>query len=690
MLIEKQTVTFFWILSDFLSGRSKSLEITEELMKHVDSTSLAKLAANSEDKNSSAALWLLLLQRLTAVSSDTRLDLRNSAIQTLLRIFDAYGDRLTPEAWSMCIKSVLFRLLSSLQDELESTTEDGTEGDRNEWHDTSVVALDGISNLLANYLDVLTTHSSFNELWKELLVHFAKLLDFKVLAINTVVFKALAHILSQANGEQTANLNEDAVDLAWELWARGVPTTKTDEEKGEDNQGCLIAYAGALTELYQLIKEKLTVKRVERILTLLHSSAQEASFGSFASDLDNLTQLQSKILEAVKMIRTDVDGVPSAMLSHASKLATLAFEQDLSREKKPKRTFVALSRASISFLETVALKHAADEDIYVSGSLATALAAFCKPIALKYSFPLTTKAVQPWRVATLSALAVLEAALPQLKALKVPKETAQHVWYNVASLGHSILSANCDDAVVETNFTADEEFDIASFKQLRDMIIPDLGAEDVPDKARKSLASSLFKTSIIHAPTDTDYEIINGESESGLSALYETRTGRTVFVPPTRRTKIAYVAFEELFTLVAREEADQSAKPKAKKKGGAAKDDASAMSARARIASSVAPFFILRCALALRAYVADQPLRGKMPQPVSQRQELLWTLQKLVHLHSESDAIPALKGAQSTSRKHLLRLYPLLVKGLVAGGDEKVLELLREALDVIGGELGIV
>lgn len=658
-------------------------------MKDIDSASLAKLA-NSEDKNSSAALWLLLLQRLTAVSSDTRLELRNSAIQTLLRIFDAYGDRLTPEAWSMCIKSVLFRLLSSLQNELESTDEeDESDNCRNEWHDTSVVVLNGVSTLLANYLDILTTHSSFNELWKELLSHVAKLLDFKVLAINTAAFKALSHILKQANEDEKTKLDTDAVDLAWDLWAREVPAAEMNEEKAEDNQPCLIAYIGALTELYQLIQEKLTVKRVERILNLLQVSAVEASFGSFASDLDNLTQLQSKIMEAVKMIRTDVPGIPSAMLSHVSKLATLAFEQELSREKKPKRTFVALSRASISFLEAVALKHAADEDIYTSGSLATALAAICKPIALKYSFPLTTKAVQPWRVATLSAIAVLDVTLPQLKSLKVSKETAQHVWFNIASLSDSILSADCSDATESTDFGADEEFDIASFNKLRDMIIPDLGAEDVPDKARKSLASSLFKTSIIHAPTDTDFDIINGESENGLSALYETRTGRTIFVAPTRRTKIAYVAFDELFALVTQEETDQPPKTKQKKKS-APKDETSQLSMRARIASSVAPFFILRCALTLRAYVADQPLRGKMPQPLSQRNELLWTLRKLVELHSESESIPALKGAHSKSRKHLLRLYPLLVKGLMVGGDEKVLELLREALDVIGGELGTI
>jgi hypothetical protein len=39
-------------------------------------------------------------------------DTRTGAIQTLLRIFDAYGHQLSPEAWSMCLQSVMFNLLS--------------------------------------------------------------------------------------------------------------------------------------------------------------------------------------------------------------------------------------------------------------------------------------------------------------------------------------------------------------------------------------------------------------------------------------------------------------------------------------------------------------------------------------------------------------------------------------------------
>jgi len=111
-----------------------------------------------------------------------------------------------------------------------------------------------------------------------------------------------------------------------------------------------------------------------------------------------------------------------------------------------------------------------------------------------------------------------------------------------------------------------------------------------------------------------------------------------------------------------------------------------------RLAQTAAPYLILRCALSIRAYVADQPLRGRMPQPLSQRKELTRILRCLVDLRSEPEAIPDAPNVESERRKHLLRLYPLLVGGIqVAGtaGDDKVLSLIREALDVVGGEFGV-
>ncbi|KAK5987788.1 Protein MON2-like-like protein [Cladobotryum mycophilum] len=677
------TITFFWALSDFLSGRDKSLDITTDLIQGTEASNLEDMAVDRSRDGSGAALWMLLLLRLTAVASDDRLELRNSAIQTLLRIFDAYGDRLSPEAWSICLKSVVFRLLSSLEGELKSAEDDEVDdSDRSDWHDTAVVVLNGISTLLGNYLEVLTVHPSFNDLWLELLGHLATLLDFRVLDINTATFKTLSHVLSQSGDDLKPIFNETTVKIAWDLWSRGIPITKTVKGKTQDNQNCLTAYVAAFREVYRLIQADLTVDQVKRILTLLRQTVEEASMGNYVLDVESLTPLQTQILAAVKMIRTDVSCVPSALITQVSEFVTLPYEQDYAAQTGPKRTYVAMSKASMQVLENLILSHAAEEDIYNSGSVSVALSALCRPIALKYQFPIVTKSTQPWVLATSSALAVIEATLSQLSLLDIPKETTQNIWSTIVLIADGILSAECDGAPSGTNFSTDEAADIASFHRLVKLIIPSIGSDHVADKARNEYAESLFRTSIIHEPTPADKVIIYTERAAGLSKLYTPRAGRTVSVPPTRRTQMAYVAFEELFSLISVEQSSAAM-------SATIKQSESPSVLQARIASTIAPFLILRCALTLRGYVADQPLRGKMPQPLSQRKELLWILRKLVDLRSRSEAIPALKGADSESRKHLLRLYPLMVKALRIQGDEKVLELLREALDVVGGEIGI-
>ncbi|KAJ4858609.1 dimerization and cyclophilin-binding domain of mon2 domain-containing protein [Trichoderma breve] len=677
------TVTFFWALSDFLSGKDKSLDITIDLFQAADVDALERLAADHGGQGSDAALWMLLLLRLTAVASDDRVELRNTAIQTLLRIFDAYGERLSPEAWSICIKSVVFKLLASLEGELKTTQdEEVDETDRVEWHDTAVVVLNGISTLLGNNLEVLTAHSSFNELWNKLLEHLATLLDFKVLDINTATFKALSHVLSQSGSEEKPVFNETTVRFAWDLWSRGIPITKSPSGKAQDNQNCLTAYVAALREVYRLIKSDITVERVQRILGLLRHTVEEASVGSYATDIDNLTQLQAQVLDAVKMIRTDISGVPSALIKQVSEFVTLAYDQYYEAQPPSKRTYVAMSKTSMQMLEGLVVSHSTDTDIYTSGAVSAALSALLRPIALKYQFPITTRTVQPWKLATSTVLTIAEATLSKLDDLDIPTDTIQGIWQLIAEIADGILSADCDNPPPGTSVAEDEAADIAWFHKLVELVIPSMGSEKVKEETRSAYTRSLFKTSIIHEPPSTDKVIIQ-DGGAGLPKLYQPRAGLTTSVPPTQRTKMAYVVFEELFLLISTDE-PAAHKPSAAK----AMEDHSA--SRTRIACTAAPFLILRCALTLRAYVSDQPLRGKMPQPLSQRKELLWTLQKLVGLQSQSEAIPPLEKAQSDVRKHLLRLYPLIVKALRVQGDEKVLSLLREALDVIGGEFGVV
>lgn len=71
-------MTFFWAISDFLSAKSKTMSITEEMVPKMGDQALVKLAAEPFEEGSGAALWMLLLLRLTSVATDQRLELRNS------------------------------------------------------------------------------------------------------------------------------------------------------------------------------------------------------------------------------------------------------------------------------------------------------------------------------------------------------------------------------------------------------------------------------------------------------------------------------------------------------------------------------------------------------------------------------------------------------------------------------------
>jgi hypothetical protein len=600
-------------------------------------------------------------------------DTRTGAIQTLLRIFDAYGHQLSPEAWSMCLQSVMFNLLSSIESQLEENNDSESSmssKDKTGWNETTVVVLSGITNLLADYLDVLSSHPTFAKSWQTLLNHFNTLLDFKVLDINTAVFKALQKLLSRGNLEEKSQTNFDgpALDLAWGLWSQSLPVIQPDPSaKRFDNQNYLTAYVSAFPEIYRLIEADLNADRVRTIITLLREAIQQASAAAYSADIDYLTPLQTQVLEALRIIRTDIEGVPAALISQVAEFVALAFDRkEPSSSEGQRPTYVALSKAAMTLLEKLVVSHSSDLDIYTSGALSSSLTALAKPIVLKYSFPITTKSTYPWKQATTSALAILESILPILTKAGFKDEAIRSLWTSIVTIANGITNADSKDAPETVNIKDDEAFDITAFLKLRELITPALGSPTIPDKTRRMYTESLFHMSLIHAPQPQELPQVNQEL---LATLYQPRKGRTVDPAPSPRARMSYVCFDELISLVTVRDSSE---------------------ARIKLAQAAAPYLILRAGLTLRAYIADQPLRGRMPQPLSQRRELLYILKALVKLRCEPEAIPAAPGVESEEKKHLHRLYPLLVKAVrAASRDQEVLEWVGKALDEVGMEFGV-
>ena len=89
------------------------------------------------------------------------------------------------------------------------------------------------------------------------------------------------------------------------------------------------------------------------------------------------------------------------------------------------------------------------------------------------------------------------------------------------------------------------------------------------------------------------------------------------------------------------------------------------------LAQATAPFLILRLAIPIRAYIADQYLRGKAPQPLSELEELLYCFEAIKILKLDPDALardPVAAGRRGENA-HLHFLYPLLVKAVGMAGD---------------------
>lgn len=584
----------------------------------------------------------------------------------------------------MCFHAVIFKMLLSVASQLKTTT---NQEDRKGWIETTIVVLGGVSTLLASYLHVLGSHKTFPVCWKALLDNFETLIGLNQLEINRAVFDGLRQILTQANNDSpaSAKLDEKAVDLVWQLWSRRLPIVS---ESDENNQDCLLAYISCFKELYCLMRDTVDLERTTEITHLLNKAIAEAHISSYSADVEYMTPLQAEVLESIKLLRSDIEGVPADLIYTVAGLTKFPFADNAQHTtgSKQSQTYVSLSKSSMTLLQSLIATHARNIEVY--DTIIEALQALAIPISLKYGFKIQTKSEPLWQHATTSAISIIRSVLAKLPELDIAESTTKKLWSAIVDISNGIIAADCSiryspsppedpnrlstPQVNVATLAEEEQFDIRSFETLRDLIIPSLGSPLITDKTRRSFAAALFYTSIIHALHPFE---MPKDGEDLLSKLYVPLRGRTVNPLPTERWRMAYVCLEQLADLVEAHE------------GSEGSDGSLDRVNSVNLAKAAAPYFLLRAGLCVRAYNADQPLRGLGPQPLSQRRELMWVLRRVVKMRSEPVGILDAKGVESGGRKHLVRLYPLLVKSVrAARRDGEVLGLVERCLEIVGGE----
>ncbi|KAL8843378.1 MAG: hypothetical protein Q9176_001991 [Flavoplaca citrina] len=651
------SVALFRNVADFLQQGDEPesrLLVDEEVLRCTLKDDLVHLIDAQADDISTSVLWMCLVLHLAHLSTDSRVEIRNSALHTLFGIFDTCAGRLDAVAWAMCFRLVFAQLLSAM---VHPKTQAG--GDLRNWDDTSIVLVRSISVTFNQSLATMSEHQSVASVWDEMLARFALLLNRYSLSLSRAIFSGLADNLAEI--ERTPGTKTVSLDAAWALWVDNIPTSDA-LQKSTDNNGALTAYVRYIRQLHQMLPRGLNANQAGALMEKLKICIIESTPVAYGSDVDEMTEMQSLVLETINLVPLSTEDVLTQLVKIISSFVSLPFQADDNKTRKSK-TYIALSKASMRLLDNLANQQSFNDHASTSHLLGLMIRELEVPIRHQYKGQREGKGESTWKKATSTFLSILDAEM--LGKCTGDGKDKQSMWEAIVSIGDAIMAADTDSCDLSSAIHADQAFDIESFSQLQKVIIPSLGSPSIPDKIRRRYIASIFQHSLIHEPHPDDLARPDQELLDGLRSHH---VGRVQDLPPNRRSKMAYVLVDHLFDL-------------------AAVHDGSVQ--RVRLAQIAAPYLILRVGLVLKAYVYDQPLRGLMPQPLSQKMEMHYVLEKLMELDSEPKAIPETSGVQSEYKKHLFLLFGLVTRAMrAARRDEEMRDKLMKVLDVMGWILG--
>ncbi|TGZ79709.1 hypothetical protein EX30DRAFT_308428 [Ascodesmis nigricans] len=687
--ISLTTITFFWNVSDFLQTRddqeaaTKGDELTAQAKNEMDLLAIVE----RKDVDPHSALWMLLLLRLTGLSTDHRAEVRNGSIQTLFRIFDTYGDQLGPQGWSSCLEIVVFKMMK--MDPKDMAVSISEKAERKQWDDTIKLVLGGIGTLYSNYLDVFSQQTSFRNTWIVFVRYLETLLSWRSHEVSTSVFDVLSRVLEKVESPQ--KISTESTQDVWTLWSSQSVKLVSDniERTGNGTQETLTSYINSFKSIYALLQPTLTVDTVRQTLEIIKECILFPDAPPYFRDIDTLTPLQNAALEVIQLIRTDIPDVPSLLLSRLADISAIAYTHTFDSTVTGRvPTCIALSAKVMEIMQDIVTKHIHNPEIYLSSAITHVFTALEIPINLKYAFLPPPKRPGQWVFATNAVLGIARLVIPAIETIPdVTKEIKGAIWKALVTIIAAIIRADGNEPVETSTLEKDETFDIDSFTEMRKLMIPRLGQEAVADDTILRYVKAVFWTSMLYGN-----DILEGvERDDDDQVWLKPRPlGKTTELALERRKRMAYVCIDELFSLVAAASGTDGEEVR-------------------RLAEVAAPWLIRRVGMVLGSFVADQPLRGLIPQPVAQRNEMLYLLQAAVKLESglhtvqingtlfpfipmflEANMAEDAPCIPPSSKRHLFKLFPLLTRCvLVAQSDQALLILLSKALDEMGGALNI-
>ncbi|KAM0702659.1 hypothetical protein Q7P35_010090 [Cladosporium inversicolor] len=656
------TITMTWNISDTLFDDEHSSALEEMNICTTDLPQIETKLQESVNGNRTAQ-WLLVLVRLRDIVKSGQKEARKAAFQIVCSICKNHGAQLSAGSWNVLLHTVVVGILCDNAAAVSSNSDKrGSEDKVQVAQEMTETILEGTSAVLAQHARVVENIDQLPQLWDMFANTLEILLNSGNYSTSAAIYKSLTTIL--ATVDVPLQKWQQPVQRTFVLWSSKIPPVPKQQSTKQDNQAAFTTYADLASDTYRLMSSELTEQQTATIIDNLFACVRESKASYYGADIHAMSPLQEKVLNLLQSLRTDIPGSKPRLVTTAAAAILLHTENANQDNKAGRPSYIALAGESIDWLQRLITTHAQDPELCGTDAVQKAVESLQIVISRKYGTKQDYKGMMLWRRATAAAVAVAQPVLEETLSSAVTQATSTALWTEFVRISGAIVTANDLHLFGDVQRIYEDQLsDIAAYEALRQIMVPRLGSSELPDSVRESFAQSLFEASIIHRLEKCE---LPAPGKAVLESLSTIRRGR-MNVPFSQREQMSYVCFKELVAL--------------------SSEQAESSPYQELIAQAVAPLLVLRLAIPIRAYIADQPLRGRAPQPLSELEELLFCFEQIEKLKIHPNALPHgnLVGA-GAEKGHLSYLYPLLAKAIKTAGDrwsgaEEVLEPLQETLE---------
>ena len=426
------SVGLLWNISDFIqqSLRDLNQEHTPDAATNGNSTGVVDeivlLFPDPELSNGNlSGLWMLLLFKISTLCSDVRPEVRNGAIQTLLRTIQINAAGLGMRAWRQCVWKILLPLLDNIQtasckkvEEVPEPVSTGAFVMRNDsptkqWDETHVLLYSGLADVFQNFFLQLIRLDDYLEAWVFLMEHLETASLFSSPDVAIAALKGIQTMMKvpavESNGSATSLLTEEERenrlshlwDTAWATWERigtavvgrepTIGKKRTDYHSNERpmtvmfTQETLTEYVNIMRSLYPILQAKFQLQDLRAFLDVVHLVLVFDASPTYRPDVDYLSPLQLAIHDTLMLLDlSSISGGPAAVLNHLASQFMLAFEGDFGpaggysnipvNSTGPVRpTYIALCKVTVARIVILLDKFQRDKGIYADGVYAKIL-----------------------------------------------------------------------------------------------------------------------------------------------------------------------------------------------------------------------------------------------------------------------------------------------------------------------------